>query len=254
MAYPNIEGKYAYPSIYSPLDALNYRRKIDSREDSSSPETMVITYKPAGVAHILSLQDGLRNHYVTEGLYTLPGKDNSVGVYLSGLGASHAAMVMEKLIAHGSKRFINIGIAGSLQKDIGIGDVVICTGAIRDEGVSHHYLESDKYVYPSDRLTRVLKGKIAGQGLSFTMGTTWTIDAPFRETQPEVEQYQEEGVLTVEMETAALAAIAIYRGVEFAAAFVIADSLVDNRWRPGFHIKKVAERMKKLHEAAISVT
>jgi uridine phosphorylase len=50
------------------------------------------------------------------------------------------------------------------------------------------------------------------------------MDAPYRETVEEVRYYQGEGVLTAEMEAAALFAVAKARGVELACAFVISDS------------------------------
>ena len=253
MPYPNVEGKHAYGAVYSPFDSINYRRRIDSMSDFLSPDGIVLTYQPLCLEEIFSLEEGLRSHQTIEGLYPLRSKDNKVGLFLCGPGASHVSMIMEELIARGTKKFLNIGIAGSLQKDLKVGDIVVCTRAIRDEGVSHHYINPGKYVGLSDDMTRNLRGALSKHGLSFTIGTTWTIDTPFRETQEEVKQYQAEGVLTVEMETAALASIAQYRGVQFAAAFVISDLLVDGIWKPGFDSKHLAESLKKLHEASLDV-
>ena len=44
-------------------------------------------------------------------------------------------------------------------------------------------------------------------------GTSWTIDAPYRETVAEIRRYRQEGVATVDMEASALFAVAAYRGV-----------------------------------------
>ena len=67
-------------------------------------------------------------------------------------------MLLEILIELGVKRFINVGIAGGLQKTSHIGDVVVCTSAIRDEGVSYHYLEDPSApALPSENLTAALK-------------------------------------------------------------------------------------------------
>ncbi|MCL5432692.1 MAG: nucleoside phosphorylase [Patescibacteria group bacterium] len=253
MPYPNLERKYSYPAVFSPQDSINFRRRIRPETISESPEGIILTCQPFGLAHVLSLEDGLRDHYVTEGLYPIESKDNKVGIYLSGFGASHAAVVMEELIARGARRFLNIGAAGSLRQGLNAGDIVVCNRAIRDEGVSHHYLKPSKDVITSKELTQKLKGALSRHGLAFTIGSTWTTDAPFRETQEEVTQYQGEGVLTVEMETAALAAIAQFRGVEFAAAFVVSDLLAEGIWNPQFDSERVVKSLKKLHEASLDV-
>lgn len=167
------------------------------------------------------------------------------------MGAPYATVVMEELIARGASRFLNIGIAGALQKDLQIGDIVICNRAIRDEGVSHHYLRPGRYVDILPDLTEKLKEELKNQGLRFVEGTTWTTDAPYRETEEEVRQYQNEGVLTVEMETAALASVAKYRDVEFAAAFVISDLLGDLKWESGFGREEVMNGLISLYQAAV---
>lgn len=61
-------------------------------------------------------------------------------------------MKLELLIAWGVKQFITLGIAGGLQKNLLIGDIIVCEKAIRDEGTSHHYLPYDKYAYPSKNM------------------------------------------------------------------------------------------------------
>lgn len=252
MSYPDFERIYLDPAICTPQDSLEYRRRIGAELDAS-PEGIILTYQALGLQHILSLEDGSRSHYVEEGLYPLGSRDNSVGLFLSGLGASHAAAMMEELIARGSRRFLSIGVAGSLRDDLNIGNIVICNRAIRDEGVSRHYMERGEDVYLSADLTKKLKGALSRHGLSFTVGATWTTDAPFRETEGEVDWYRARGALTVEMETAALAAVAQHRGVEIAAAFVVVDLLAGGIWKAGFDSEKVAESLKKLHEASIDV-
>jgi uridine phosphorylase len=54
-----------------------------------------------------------------------------------------------------------------------------------------------------------------------TSGWTWTTDAPYRETAEEIEEYRRRGVLTVEMEAAALFAVACARNVRLASAVVL---------------------------------
>jgi len=143
-----------------------------------------------------------------------------------GFGAPGAAIVIEELATLGVRRFINLGLAGALPSEVGFGDVVLCTGAIRDEGVSHHYLPAARYAYPTPGLTDELRQALVSSGAAFSEGPTWTLDAVYRETVEEALAYRDEGVVTVEMEAAALFTIAHVRGVDVAAIFTVSDHLL----------------------------
>ena len=91
---------------------------------------------------------------------------------------------------------------------------MVCEKAIRDEGTSHHYLKPSKYAYASKDMTQKIKNSLDKFKQKYFVGTSWTIDAPYRETVAEATQYQKEGVATVEMEASALFAVSQYRNVE----------------------------------------
>jgi uridine phosphorylase len=161
------------------------------------------------------------------------------------------AILLEQLIAFGVKEFLSVGIAGSLQKELRVGSIVICDKAIRDEGVSHHYLEASKYSYASKSLTKKIEVALTRFNLDYAVGTTWTIDTPYRETIAEVKQYQKEGVLTVDMEASAIFAVAEYRGVEAGSIFTISDYLAELEWEPKFHLTK--DHLETLFQVAKEV-
>ena len=54
--------------------------------------------------------------------------------------------------------------------------------------------------------------------------------------------------MTVEMEAAALFAVAQYRGVDMAAAFVISDSLAELVWNPQFEVEVVENSLVHLYQ------
>jgi len=89
-------------------------------------------------------------------------------------------------------------------------------------------------------------------GVPYRAGVSWTIDTPYRETVAEARRYQAEGVLCVEMEAAALFAVAKVRGLQVASAFTISDSLADLVWNPQFHGPPVQAGLITLYEAAVS--
>ncbi len=54
--------------------------------------------------------------------------------------------------------------------------------------------------------------------------------------------------MTVDMEAAALFAVAQYRGVDMAAAFVISDSLAELMWNPQFDAEVVENSLIQLYQ------
>ena len=170
-----------------------------------------------------------------------------------GIGAPAAAAVVDTLAALGTRRFLNLGAAGGLQPGARVGELVVCNNAVRDEGLSHHYLAPARYASPSARLTDALIRSLKAAECTFNVGSTWTIDAPFRETVEELRHYRDEGVLTVEMEAAAVFAVAEHRGFEAAAAFVLSDVLSDADWTPDFGSLEIQRGLTVLVDAAIEV-
>lgn len=152
----------------------------------------------------------------------------------------------------GTSAFVSIGTAGSLQRDLNIGDLVLCEAAIRDEGVSHHYLPAAKLATAQAGMTAALGAALRQAGAPFRAGSSWTIDTPYRETVAEARRYQAEGVLCVEMEAAALFAVAEVRDLQVSAAFTISDSLADLVWNPQFHGAEVQAGLITLYGAAVS--
>jgi nucleoside phosphorylase len=66
--------------------------------------------------------------------------------------------------------------------------------------------------------------------LPYRVGKTWTTDAPYRETAGKISRRKEEGCLVVEMESAALIAVAQFRNVIFGQALYGGDDLSGAEW------------------------
>jgi uridine phosphorylase len=250
MSFPNTEGKQESDSFFTPDEYIKYVKANGRFSDFIVPKGVIFTYNSALFQYIVDTEDTIEvEGFLGKFLYL---KKYNIGVSgKAGIGPSGVSTILEELIALGTKEFISIGTAGGLQKHVPIGDFVVCTKAIRDEGVSHHYFASEKYTHPSEELTNKLKNTLDKQNILYTEGPTWTIDAPYRETIAELKQYQAEGVLTVEMEASALMAIAQYRNVSFATAFVVSDSLADLVWDPKLHSTDISDLLRKLYHSAV---
>jgi uridine phosphorylase len=252
MRYPNFDGKYAERSLIEPERYLAYQRARGQMPTRPPPEGVILCYTQKLLAHV-------RAHHEVEPcdgflprlLYLVESGRRIAVMGGFGIGAPAAAVILEGLIAFGIRRFISIGTAGTLQPDIAIGDLVVCERAIRDEGTSHHYLPPDRYALPSASLTAALASALERAGRPHRLGTSWTTDAPYRETHAEAAFYQAEGVAAVEMEAAALFSVAAYRGAEMAAVFTISDSLADLEWRPEFHSEETVRGLETIHAAAL---
>jgi uridine phosphorylase len=146
-----------------------------------------------------------------------------------------AAQIEHLLYLGDTRRFVVIGTAGGLSADLAIGDVALITRALRDEGISHHYLAPERFVDAPGALTGDLRNALSARFDAVSERTTWTVPVPYRTTRPEVAAYAAEGVSVVEMEIASLFAVAAARGVEAAAAVVISDVVraegVEVEWR-----------------------
>jgi len=246
MSFPNYPQKYRGRSFLNAKDFWKYKDEIGRIPEEKPPKGVIICYSPSLMAHIIKNQAVIKVDYVFGDYYYLLEEFNKkIGICGGfGIGAPVVSILIEELSVYGVKTFLSIGTAGSLQKDLKLGSFVICDKAIRDEGTSHHYLKPEKYSYPSEKLTSEMVKVVKDLNLEYRIGTSWTIDAPYRETFEEIENYRKENVLTVEMEAAAIFAVAKYLNVQAGALFTISDYLCEDEWQLHFHLTE--EHLKTL--------
>ncbi len=252
-AYPNFPGKHGLRAFVNPGDTIDYVRAHGDLEGYQTLEGVILTYQRSVLDYVLARERiDERAPRGFRGVVTLPSTDHAIGVLGGfGFGAPVATFLLENFAALGTTKFISIGTAGGLQPGCRAGELVLCERAIRDEGVSHHYVPSAKYAEPSDLLTSQLAGALDRAGLTFSRGCTWTIDTPYRESVDEARQYQAEGVVCVEMEAAALFAVGAFRSVHVASAFVISDLLDAEEWQPLMKHDATGAGLNQLYEAAL---
>ena len=143
-----------------------------------------------------------------------------------GIGAPITAIVVEELITMGIERIFIVGTAGTLDPTLKIGEYVICTGAYRDEGTSYHYYPPTPTLMPAPKKgIRELKKILKTLGIKYTLGYSWTTDAPYMETVDEIHYYRSQGVKTVEMEASLLFTMSKVFNIITGAVFVISDIL-----------------------------
>ncbi len=146
------------------------------------------------------------------------------------IGAPVAACAMEEIHALGCRNIISLGSAGVLESAIGVGHIMLPVRAIRDEGVSYHYLPPSRYVLANPEIVEQLMRALTRNQADFARVTTWTTDAFYRETRDKAALRKAEGCSCVDMEAAALMAVAQFRNIRYGAMLYGADSLEDEVW------------------------
>jgi uridine phosphorylase len=160
-------------------------------------------------------------------VYLLNGRETVIT--RSWFGGPNIAATVEEFSAFGVEEFCLWGYMGGISPTVSLGDVIVATGAVREEGVSHHYLDSDTDLVYSGwaRDWEPMAG-------DFKSGVVWSCDALYRETRDKVNAFRSRGVLGVEMEVASFYAVCAAKGLKAVAILVVSDLLFDDAWKPGF--------------------
>jgi uridine phosphorylase len=138
----------------------------------------------------------------------------TVGIIGCVVGASFAVLVAEELFACGCGFLLSVTSAGQITPSAPPPYFVIIDRALRDEGTSHHYAPPSEYGVADAQLVAMASKALKDKKQHVVVGSTWTTDAPFRETAEAIEAARSKGALAVEMEAAALYTFASTAGVK----------------------------------------
>jgi uridine phosphorylase len=153
-----------------------------------------------------------------------------VALVTPGVGAPASASTMEVLIALGAVNIIGCGSCGVVKPGFDVGHVIVPTGAVRDEGTSYHYAPPEAEVLPHPRALAAIDDALTEASVPHDRGLVWTTDAIFRETSEKVARRREQGCLVVEMEAAAMFAVAAFRGAVYGQLLYAGDDVSAAEW------------------------
>ncbi len=130
--------------------------------------------------------------------------DDEYGVVGGTIGAPFAVLVAEELFALGCRALVSISSAGLVADRFKPPFFLLIERALRDEGTSCHYLAPARYADAEPSLVAAVRSRVDGAHVPVRAGSSWTTDAPFRETKSLIASRRREGIVSVEMEAAAL--------------------------------------------------
>ena len=139
-------------------------------------------------------------------------------------------MTLEELMALGARTFLIAGATGALKPGIEVGDYVIATNALREEGASYHYQPPEHPARADGPATRALIDAAQTSKHAFHAGRVWSTDAPYREFTGKVRHYGEQGVLSVDMEASALMIVSEFRGADLGMILTVSDLVYRRDW------------------------
>jgi len=155
-------------------------------------------------------------------------RDRKSFAFLQAQGSSHEACYVEEFRKRNAKKIYRIGTCGALQKDLEVGDIIVSTGAVRDEGTTDQYISKYFPAVADPQTTRQLYDALSSKGLPVKMGLTWTTDGRFVESNEKIVSFSKLNVKNVDMETSPLLLISWIHGIPAASIGIVTDRPIDD--------------------------
>lgn len=132
----------------------------------------------------------------------------------TGIGGASMGIAVEELHRIGIRWAVRIGSAGALQERVGLGDLVIASGAVRDDGASRAYVPEGYPAVSDPTLLYACLRAARKQGFRYHLGIVRSHDSFYTDREEEIcEKWSAHGVLAADMETAALFTVGTLRGM-----------------------------------------
>jgi len=145
----------------------------------------------------------------------------------TGMGGPSAAIVIGELADLGVERLLRVGTCGALDPSLRLGELLIATAALADDGASRA-LGAGAQTFPTPELTAALLRAADGEASSGpVVSTDLFYDAPVGQEQ----RWTAAGARAVEMESATLFALAARRGFDAGSILLVSDLLLPDRRR-----------------------
>ena len=213
---PTSRTDHDEPSVFLAANLLREARRQRGVADGVVPSVCVLDPDGDIVRHLQRTGRAERSPiwacYHTE-MWETTIEGHRLGVIGCAVGAPFAVLVAEQCFASGCELLVSVTSAGRIGPDLTPPCFVLIERALRGEGTSHCYLPPARAVDADPAVIARVRRGLAGAGVAVRPGTTWTTDAPYRETETAIGIARRDGAVAVEMEAAALYALGRARNV-----------------------------------------
>lgn len=175
---------------------------------------------PARIDRIIPLMENIKELANNRGYRSVSGtyKGTPVLLICSGMGGASMGIAIEELHNIGITHAIRIGSGGSYQPGIGIGELLIANGAVKDDGASKTYLPEQMPAVPDTSLLFHVIKAARDNGYKMTVGIIRSHDSFYTDRELDIcREWSERGVIGADMETASLFTVGMVRGVKTAS-------------------------------------
>lgn len=205
--YPLLEHEPSEAPVFRPANLLEAARIQKRLPKVSVPAGCLLDFDGELVEHLAASgkarEDAAWPCFHTR-LFRWRAGEAEYGVVGGTIGAPFAVLVAEELFALGCRALVSISSAGLIARWLSPPFFLLIERALRDEGTSLHYRRPGRYADADPSLIAAVKRCVGRRSVSVQTGSSWTTDAPFRETEGLIAARRREGIVSVEMEAAAL--------------------------------------------------
>lgn len=217
------------PSVFTPANLIDSVRRARKIPEGAVPALCFLEFD-GDLTDWLVVQ-GLAKPFPSwpcfhTTMFTVEVEGMTVGIIPRTIGGPYAVLIAEQLAEAGARLIVGLTSAGRVSRTLPLPSLVVATEAIRDEGTSLHYLPAGKEVTcPAPAAVGRISRELATTGWPVLQGKVWTTDAPYRETQSQLEQWETESVLAVEMQAASLFAFGKAKDVAVISVAMVSNAL-----------------------------
>lgn len=189
-------------------------------EEGLGIEYAILPGDPARIDRIAEMLDKPRELAYNREFRSVQGRYRGIDVLAlsTGIGGCSAGIAAEELHNIGVRAAIRVGSCGALQKGIALGDLIVVSGAVRDDGASKAYLPDIYPAYADIELVSCILEAAAALGVPYHEGIAHSHESFYHdENDAESEYWSKKGVLGADMESAALLTIGRLRGMKAAS-------------------------------------
>ena len=200
---------------------------------------------PGRVLRIGEKMDSFREVAYNREFRTITGNYEGIPVTVtsSGIGGPSAAIAVEELANSGAQVVIRVGSCGAYNSGVEIGDVVIPSGVVREDGTSKAYISPSYPAVPDLQVLCALIKAAKDLHIPFHVGIGLSHDIFYARSNELVKFWSEQGVIAADMESACVLTVGRMRNLQAGTVLTVV-SAYDEAFHPWVGVKDYATQTK----------